>query len=148
MIRLAVTPIPSASAAPRNSVPIHATISGDEGTLEVWPSEIWDPMASLTEAVSLLLNGAERAEARWQDEPGEYRWLFERDGERVTVRILRFRDTHSRKLNADGKLLFRTTCRLAELAGQVMSQLDRLGVAPTGLRMLVKEHRRARRGAR
>lgn len=47
-------------------------------------------LSDLTHAVIRLLRDVDHTTAFWEDEPGQYRWVFDRDGERVRVRILYF----------------------------------------------------------
>jgi hypothetical protein len=102
-------------------------------SIELWPSHIFgDPLNQLTEGVLLLLKGRQREVVRWQDEPGEYRWILEQDGDEVHVTIRSFRDSFSLRRDEDGHLLFTTTCRLTTLAGQVRAMCNEvLRTAPS-----------------
>jgi hypothetical protein len=100
-------------------------ISDSERSIELVPSHfLGEPLEVLTEGVIYLLKGRQHVNVRWQDEPGEYRWILEQDGDEVHVTILGFRDTFSRKRNEDGEPLFTTTCRLTTLAGQVRAMCN------------------------
>ncbi len=71
-----------------------------------------------------LLRGADRATIRWQDEPGETRWVLERAGDELVVTVHRFAATYSHHDDAEGERVFAARGRLAGFAGQVKSQLD------------------------
>jgi hypothetical protein len=104
-----------------------AMIADRESSAQFWPSSaLSDPLGDLVRATVSLLRGAEQARVSWQDERGEWRWLLSREDERLSIRILRFRETFSREPDARGTPIFETTCRLADFAGQVKSQLQEL----------------------
>jgi hypothetical protein len=74
-----------------------------------------------------LVEGDASATASWAKEPGEYRWVMERDGDEVRVRILAFPDLWSGAPDDDGENLLDATCgfrpfvtALAEGARQVL----------------------------
>lgn len=103
-----------------------ATIEDREHSAQFWPSPLSDPLRDLVRATVSLLRGAEQARVSWQDEPGEWRWLLSREADRLSIRILRFRQTFSREPDERGMPVFETACRLADFAGQVKSQLQEL----------------------
>lgn len=103
-----------------------ATIEDRERSAQFWPSPLSDPLRDLVRATVSLLRGAEQARVSWQDEPGEWRWLLSREADRLSIRILRFRQTFSREPDERGVPVFETACRLADFAGQVKSQLQQL----------------------
>src|SRR5688500_13205855 len=90
------------------------------------PTHLSDALPDLTHAVIALLRTANRSTVAWAGPPGEWRWIFERDGDTLRVRILWFKDTYSREPDERGELMWSTECRLADFAGRLKSQLDRL----------------------
>jgi hypothetical protein len=101
------------------------SISDSVQSVELVPSHVLgDPLDQLTEGVLLLLKGRKRVEVRWQDEPGEYRWILEQDGDEVHFTVRSFRDSFSPRRDEDGHPLFTTTCRLTTLAGQVRAMCN------------------------
>jgi hypothetical protein len=46
-----------------------------------------EPLLPLLWAVRLLLLGASDSRCSWWEEPGEYRWLFSRQGEKLFIHI-------------------------------------------------------------
>lgn len=105
---------------------ITAELAGDGTHVQLTASYLSDALGDLTRVVIGLLRGAPRARCAWQEEPGEHRWLFERAGNRVHLRVLWFPRTFSKQPDDVGRCVFSTTCTLASFAGQLKSQLDRL----------------------
>jgi hypothetical protein len=85
-----------------------------------------DALRDLANAVIALFGGAQRSNCSWQEEPGEYRWVFNREGEHLRINILWFEDTFSRELDGRGKLVYSTECELRRFACQLRDQLCRL----------------------
>jgi hypothetical protein len=71
-------------------------------------SYLSDAPADLARAAISLLEGAEEATCSWEEEPGEFRWIFEREGEELTLRILWFEDQYDRDPDDPGELRFST----------------------------------------
>lgn len=91
-------------------------------------SYLSDALGDLLQAVGRLLEGAAEARCSWEEEPGEYRWIFLRAGNDVTLKILAFDDmwgwpaeeggvaVPSPEPDERGELQFSTTQPLAVLA--------------------------------
>jgi len=60
--------------------------------VELSASYLEDALGDLLSAVQSVRDGADHARASWAEEPGEFRWLFDRDGGMVEVRVLWFDD--------------------------------------------------------
>jgi hypothetical protein len=105
-----------------------ATLEGGTGAVEVIASSLSDGLGDLVRSTAALVRGPEQATAtvQWVDEPGERRWLLEREGESLRVRLLWFSEAFSRRRDEDGRPEFVKDCRVAEFAGQVKSQFERL----------------------
>jgi hypothetical protein len=103
-----------------------AIVSDGGQSVQVFTMLLGPALTDLTEAVIRLLRGIEHTTAFWEDDPGQYRWVFDRDGERVRVQILHFARAFTRVDNEHGTRVFDAVCRLAVLAGQVVSELERL----------------------
>jgi len=103
-----------------------AIISDGEQSVRVFTMLLGPALTDLTEAVIRLLRGIEHTTAFWEDDPGQYRWVFDRDGERVRVQILHFARAFTHVDDQHGTCVFDAGCRLAVLAGQVVSELERL----------------------
>jgi len=82
-------------------------------------SYLTDVLSELLQAVGTLLEGAWSAQCSWEEEPGEYRWLFERRDGRVSVRILAFSSQYPPQPDGAGTLVFETECSLMEAASAI-----------------------------
>jgi hypothetical protein len=100
-------------------------IDGVEAT--VTASYLSDALDELCRAIVSVLAGDPEATASFGEEPGEYRWRFERvGGDRVRVRILEFPELWGQAPESAGKVIFDAECRLRTLAGALLSELQRL----------------------
>jgi hypothetical protein len=61
-------------------------------------------------------------ECLWLEPAGEYRWMFRRDGERLTVAVMWSAGTLT-----GWQHVFRSECAFAWFAGRVGAELERLG---------------------
>jgi hypothetical protein len=87
-------------------------------------SYLSDALADLLEAVVGLLAGADETRCCWAEEPGQYRWIFQRYGRRVDLDVLWFDDDYNPEIDfrgADehGKLVFSTQQSLSVLAAAI-----------------------------
>ena len=57
------------------------------GHTSISASYLSDALGQLLRAVDAVLGGAEHAEARWQEEPGQFRWVFHREEYNVRLEI-------------------------------------------------------------
>lgn len=118
-------------------------------------SYLGDALGELLEAIGLLLEGAVQARCSWEEEPGEYRWIFERAGADLRCRVLAFSDIYSREPDVAGTMVFETTARLRDvasaIAGGARKVLDEYGEDeylrrwvdhpfPTGYLELIQTH--------
>jgi hypothetical protein len=55
-----------------------------------------EALAGLAQAVIGLLRGSMDTTTSWEEEPGQYRWRFHREGETVQVRVLWFKTAWTR----------------------------------------------------
>jgi hypothetical protein len=104
-----------------------STISVNEQSLSMTVSYLSDALGHLTKAVVNLLNGAEEAEVRFMDEPGEHHWLIrKRENDTVSIEIKWYEDWPSWRLENDsGSLVFAAEVSLWEFARHVRAALDK-----------------------
>lgn len=97
-------------------------------SVTVTASYLSDALASLADAVLAMLNGAKEARASFDEEPGEYRWVFNRRGDAsdspISVWIFEFQHLWSDKADEEGELIFETSCPVIELAKAAVECLD------------------------
>lgn len=100
-----------------------AGISDGQQDAQFFTSHLSDPLGDLARALISLLRGATKSHCAWAEEPGEWRWLFERHGEELEVRILWFEETFSKAPEEQGELRYSTRCKLLRLAAQIREQM-------------------------
>jgi hypothetical protein len=90
-----------------------------------------DALGDLLRAVRAIAQGAPSACASWAEEPGEFRWLFDRTAGRLRIRILWFDELWSDAPEGQGELRFDATCEAAQAvragAGAARRVIDRYG---------------------
>jgi hypothetical protein len=93
-----------------------ARIADDATWVVLTVSYLSDALGDLLEAIGELLEGAPETRCWWEQEPGEYRWIFRRSGGDVSLTILAVSDQHAGESDEQGRHLFGTTQPLTVLA--------------------------------
>jgi hypothetical protein len=93
-----------------------ATLSTGEQRVIIPASYLTDVLSELLSAVRTLLEGAPDARCCWDLEPGEYRWLFTRNNDQASLRVLSFPGTWQCPPDEDGAVVFGFRGPLIELA--------------------------------
>src|SRR5262245_5924463 len=103
------------------------TVQVDDAKVTVTASYLSDALADLVSAVSAALRGHPRPTASVEEEPGEFRWIFEPtpDG-KVLIRILEFKELWAQRPDEEGKEIFSARCGLRTFAGALLSELQRI----------------------
>ncbi len=96
-----------------------ARIADEHAWVELTASYLSDALGDLLEAVGWILEGAAEARCSWQEEPGEYRWIFTREGSDVRLRILAFADQMVMQPDDEGQLVFETVQPESVLAATI-----------------------------
>lgn len=86
-----------------------AKITDDAGSAEVTASYLGDALGDLLLAVWRVLDGDTDARCSWWEEPGESRWIFVRDHQRVSLQILEFDRLWSDEPDENGRVIFQTS---------------------------------------
>jgi hypothetical protein len=103
------------------------TVRIDDVAATVTASYLSDALDELCRAVADVLRGDATARASFDEEPGEYRWIFDRAGaDRLRVRILMFNEYDGGRPDNEGTSVFDAECRLRTFAGALLSELQRL----------------------
>jgi hypothetical protein len=92
-----------------------ARLTDGTDVVTVPASDLSDALGELLLALAELLEGSASATASWQEEPGEYRWLFRRDGHRASLEVLAFSDGWPRRPDEEGKIVFATEGELRDV---------------------------------
>jgi hypothetical protein len=104
-------------------VPLHV----DGAHVTVTASYLSDSLDDLASAIAASLRGHPHATASFEEELGEFRWIFEPLPEgKVRIRILEFPELWGDRPDEEGKQIFQAECRLRTLAGAMVSALQRL----------------------
>ncbi len=93
----------------------HCRVRFGYAELMLRASYLSDALGDLANAILSSLSGAEAAKCVFEEEPGAYFWQFERDGDRVKVRISGL---------TERRLKLAQTCSLRELAVAMLVALD------------------------
>jgi hypothetical protein len=93
-----------------------ATISDGAATSTITASYLGDAHGDLLLAIWVLLEGDPASRCSWWEEPGEYRWLFARDVDQVTLTVLAFDELWGHEPDIAGRSVFTTTRPLRGVA--------------------------------
>ena len=79
-------------------------------------------LESLLQGTIDILQGYPKATVLFDEEPGEYRWLFTRINEQqIKVKILWFDELWGNEPDENGQVIFEANCRLRTFAGEILS---------------------------
>jgi hypothetical protein len=98
-----------------------ARIGDGHRSVALSASYLSDALGDLLLAIACLQDGAEEAECVWEEEPGEYRWLFRRDAGGVVVTIIAFDHSWPHLPNEAGEVVFTTKASLKDIAAAVVT---------------------------
>jgi hypothetical protein len=90
-----------------------------DGPSSATASYLGDALGELLEANGTRFEGADEARCSWEEEPGEYRWLFQGTGADVHLRVLAFADVYSKEPDHQGVVVFETRQPLREVARSI-----------------------------
>src|SRR5216684_621253 len=103
------------------------TLRVGEAQVTVTASYLSDALDDLASAIAALLRGYPRPTASFDEEPGEYRWIFEPlPAGQVRIRILDFKQLWGNRPDEEGTQIFEAECRQRTLAGAMVSALQKL----------------------
>ena len=103
-----------------------ATVGGRGFSVDVTASYLRDALGDLVRAMESLLQGGTDARCSWEEEPGEYRWIFTSDGIAVSLGILQLPDNFPTLDDAEGIEIFRTSASLSDLASDFANEAQRV----------------------
>jgi hypothetical protein len=93
----------------------------------VTASYLSDALRELVSGVNHILGGGSEARFRFDEEPGEYRWILSRiTDQAVAIRILEFAELWGEKADSEGKQLFEATCPIRYVADALLQTLNAL----------------------
>lgn len=103
-----------------------AVISDDAEETVLTASYLSDALRHLVEAVAIVVEGADEARCSWDEEPGEYRWIWTRQADQVHLRVLAFDELWGDKPDDAGRQLFETTQDALRIGRVILSACQRL----------------------
>jgi hypothetical protein len=103
-----------------------ARIADATGEATVTASYLSDALRDLVDAVCVITEGKLESRCSWDEEPGEYRWIFNRDSNAARLKILVFDELWSDKPDTEGRLIYTTEQPILRLARLVLSECQRL----------------------
>jgi hypothetical protein len=84
--------------------------------VELPASYLSDALGEVPLAIAELQEGENAAVASWEQEPGEYRWLFRRTDDEISLQVLAFSDSYPRLPDSEGSPVFTATRPVDEMA--------------------------------
>jgi hypothetical protein len=105
---------------------VEATLANGINQQRFLASYLSDAIGDLLRVVISLLEGARRGTCLWEQEPGEYRWLFTRQDEQIQIRIVSFGQTFSRQFDEEGECVLTVQCSLLKFPTKLSKQLEQL----------------------
>ena len=101
-----------------------ATLSHGGKTITMECSYMTDSLRDLLKTLENLLIRDGETRCSWDDEPGEYRWLFNRSESSASLRILYFSDINSQSPDFEGDVLIEFTSSLRDLALSILNGIQ------------------------
>lgn len=98
-----------------------ARVSDEHHSVVLTASYLSDSLGELLLAIATLQDGDTSAVCSWQEEPGEYRWLFSTDGDVVTIKVLAFPDWWPPRPDEEGVVVFTTKQHLNGIATAIVA---------------------------
>lgn len=101
-------------------------ISDGINEVDIKASYLSDSPADIISSVRTVLDGSRFARCSCQDEPGEHRFIFDKNNEMINIRVLEFTKSFNKESNDIGNLIFEGTDNLYTFAKRIKRQYDRL----------------------
>jgi hypothetical protein len=101
-----------------------AQLDSGDVTVSLSASYLSDALRHLVEAVALVAEGVSSSRCSWDEEPGEFRWLFTRDNQSVRIVILVFDELWGNEPDERGRVIFDEAVAVQELARGILRGAD------------------------
>lgn len=103
-----------------------AEIKDGESRATLTASYLSDALGDLVRAILGLLGTADKTTCSWAEEPGEYRWIFKKQGDSLFIKIVWFDVLWTNKPDEEGTSVFSSSCKLRRFSVQLKNQLEKL----------------------
>jgi hypothetical protein len=101
------------------------SVTGGEGFVRYGASYTpYDSLGDLLDSVTALLQGQDSIIVKWETEPEQYDWHFQREGEQITLRIIYYPD--HRRTRELAREVFVYSLPLIELARDIEAEVREL----------------------
>lgn len=110
---------------------IKVTLITEDDEIEYEASYLSDSPNDLIIALALLLEGESETVCLWQDEPGEYRWVFKRQDNYFELKILQLEETFSRLNNENAHVIFNGADNLVKFVHRVLREFNVIKIQHT-----------------
>ncbi len=102
------------------------TIIHNEKKIVVTASALGDAFSELLEATHKILEKNWQAKVRFEEEPGQFRWVLQGNFSHVKIKIFWFDDLWSKETEDKDQLVFSTTCTMNEFKVAMISCFSRV----------------------
>jgi hypothetical protein len=103
---------------------VECYVTGGSRKVIITASYLGDALYELAEATLEILQGKNKARADFEEEPGQFRWIFTRKSKNIKIEIREFDDFWSKEPDGKGKLLFSHLCNTEEFAASIFKCID------------------------
>ncbi len=103
------------------------TLSDESSSCELTASYLSDALHNLVTAATAVLSGFLQVTFRFDEEPGEYRWvIYSPRVNEIQIEIREFDELWGNQSNSEGRLLFNTLCLPETFAKAVLAAAEQL----------------------
>ena len=95
-----------------------------EGTL--FATGIWDVFSEMLAALIKLAYGISQVRCNWQEEPGQYTWIFSKVGKELYLKVIHFETNFSKASEESAEKLFESQIDFHKFASKVMNRMEKM----------------------
>jgi hypothetical protein len=109
------------------------TFKSDENEVTIHASYLSDaPLYFVNSLISICESLSKDSVCIWQDEPGEFRLVFERKEDTLSLRILRLEKNFSKSDNEQAEVLFTCSEKIRKFVRLVLREFEKLRLVHAG----------------
>jgi hypothetical protein len=110
---------------------IKAILNSEGKETVITGSYLSNAPADMIMAVALLFEGRRETECAWQEEPGQYKWLFKKEKRDISIQVLWINKAFRRKCNEDGEIVFSAIADLLHFSRMVLRVFNTISLKYT-----------------